>query len=142
MTRTSAHHAADNESLQTDVMRFMAIIAFCLIAILALVRNDDASNRPAENNPEVQIARTEPATMTIPRKVLQALPHGIPETKPAAEPIPVPEPTPSPTPIREPAPIVVEAAPAVTPPPPPPAPVSPLEPRPPLFARASPQQPG
>jgi hypothetical protein len=34
-------HNADSESLQTDVMRFMAIIAFCLIAILALVRNGE-----------------------------------------------------------------------------------------------------
>lgn len=33
------NYLADGESLQTDVMRFMAIIAFCLIAILALVRN-------------------------------------------------------------------------------------------------------
>ncbi len=31
----------DSESLQADVMRFMAIIAFCLIAILALVKNID-----------------------------------------------------------------------------------------------------
>ncbi len=31
----------DSESLQADVMRFMAIIAFCLIAILALVRDID-----------------------------------------------------------------------------------------------------
>lgn len=29
----------DTDSLQADVMRFMAIIAFCLIAILALVKN-------------------------------------------------------------------------------------------------------
>ena len=29
----------DSESLQADVMRFMAIIAFCLVAIMALVRN-------------------------------------------------------------------------------------------------------
>lgn len=34
-------YSGDNDSLQTDVMRFMAIIAFCLIAILALVRNVD-----------------------------------------------------------------------------------------------------
>lgn len=34
-----AAHAQLDESLQADVMRFMAIIGFCLIAILALVRN-------------------------------------------------------------------------------------------------------
>ena len=36
--RSQLHASADNESLQADVMRFMAIIAFCLIAILALVK--------------------------------------------------------------------------------------------------------
>ncbi|MEZ5557588.1 MAG: hypothetical protein R3E86_03475 [Pseudomonadales bacterium] len=53
MARPVDRHAADGESLQTDVMRFMAIIAFCLIAILALVRNvaapaplTDASSAP------------------------------------------------------------------------------------------------
>ena len=35
----------ESESLQADVMRFMAIIGFCLVAIFALVRNSDA--RPA-----------------------------------------------------------------------------------------------
>ena len=37
--RSQLHASADNESLQADVMRFMAIIAFCLIAILALVKD-------------------------------------------------------------------------------------------------------
>ena len=36
----------DSESLQADVMRFMAIIAFCLIAILALVKNTEAPKAP------------------------------------------------------------------------------------------------
>ncbi|MEZ5553008.1 MAG: hypothetical protein R3E82_19150 [Pseudomonadales bacterium] len=36
----------DSESLQTDVMRFMAIIAFCLIAILALVKEAAPTERP------------------------------------------------------------------------------------------------
>lgn len=35
----SSHAAVDGESLQADVMRFMAIIGFCLVAIMALVRD-------------------------------------------------------------------------------------------------------
>ncbi len=38
MRPADGYHAV-GESLQADVMRFLAIIAFCLIAILALVRN-------------------------------------------------------------------------------------------------------
>lgn len=56
--RGSPHFSADGESLQTDVMRFMAIIAFCLIAILALVRNVEPA-LPAGH--EAQAARV-PAT--------------------------------------------------------------------------------
>ena len=37
MMRAERHAAFDTEGLQADVMRFLAIIAFCLIAILALV---------------------------------------------------------------------------------------------------------
>lgn len=42
MRARAVNTSLDTDSLQADVMRFMAIIAFCLIAILALVRNIDA----------------------------------------------------------------------------------------------------
>jgi hypothetical protein len=62
-------HAADGDGLQTDVMRFMAIIAFCLIAVLALVRNaqptadPQVAQQPARQPAEIaQIAEAiEPA---------------------------------------------------------------------------------
>ncbi len=41
-----AHQAGGMEELQTDVMRFMAILAFCLVAIFALVQSIPLS--PAE----------------------------------------------------------------------------------------------
>jgi hypothetical protein len=48
MKRTSIGGAdLDAETLQTDVMRFMAILSFCLMAILALVRNVDSLPVPA-----------------------------------------------------------------------------------------------
>ena len=37
--RHQPHFAGDGESLQADVMRFMAIIGFCLMAVLALVKD-------------------------------------------------------------------------------------------------------
>ena len=62
MTPNPVSPAFDSESLQADVMRFMAIIAFCLIAILALVRNVEA--------PQVQQPQTTkplPAPVALPR---------------------------------------------------------------------------
>jgi len=44
--------SSDNESLQADVMRFMAIIAFCLIAILALVKEVEPPIPAAEQQPK------------------------------------------------------------------------------------------
>ncbi len=61
---------SDNESLQADVMRFMAIIAFCLIAILALVRHaEPAADAEASKAPaveEVLAAEIEPAALEKP----------------------------------------------------------------------------
>ncbi|NIP15191.1 MAG: hypothetical protein GWM88_10915 [Pseudomonadales bacterium] len=62
---------AEGDGLQTDVMRFMAIIAFCLIAVLALVRNAQPAGLQT-----TQIA------------------------EPAEVPVPVAEPRPTPSPAR------------------------------------------
>jgi hypothetical protein len=54
------------ESLQADVMRFMAIIAFCLIAILALVRSvEPATVEPAAPEPRA-VPQPEPAVEVRP----------------------------------------------------------------------------
>lgn len=50
--RHQPHYASDGESLQADVMRFMAIIAFCLIAVLALVKNAEPPPEPVAETPE------------------------------------------------------------------------------------------
>ena len=54
---------SDSESLQTDVMRFMAIIGFCLIAILALVK-EAAPVRAATPSPSApaEVRMTEQIT--------------------------------------------------------------------------------
>ncbi|MEE4301755.1 MAG: hypothetical protein V2J24_20120, partial [Pseudomonadales bacterium] len=54
--RPDTASAALDESLQADVMRFMAIIAFCLVAIMALARNAT----PLEAEPAVDAAMPEP----------------------------------------------------------------------------------
>jgi hypothetical protein len=58
---------SDSESLQTDVMRFLAIIAFCLIAVLALVRSApapvaEATPEPAAAEPDISAPEPTPAT--------------------------------------------------------------------------------
>ncbi len=49
----------EDDGLQTDVMRFMAIIAFCLVAVLALVRDMDVTETPAAETSK-NAATTEP----------------------------------------------------------------------------------
>jgi hypothetical protein len=71
--------------LQTDVMRFMAILSLCLVAIFALVQSLPAANQvestvspaqaeaiPVEPPPSVAVAEPEPARATpvaVPRQV-------------------------------------------------------------------------
>lgn len=110
MRRRDSQH--DSESLQTDVMRFMAIIAFCLIAVLALVK----SVEPAPIDTQPSIAATKPV-------VDETTPDAQPRSKPAEAPGPSqavdPEPTldaePVPEPAPEPAPEPVVAEPPVIP---------------------------
>jgi len=46
------HSQIDSDGLQADVMRFMAIIAFCLIAILALVKDLEPASDAMQENAE------------------------------------------------------------------------------------------
>jgi hypothetical protein len=104
MQQHGQSYAGDSESLQADVMRFMAIIAFCLIAILALVK--EAAPTTAETD-----------AVTQPRKELEskAVPQPVPEPPAevsmpllrkevaAAEPEPAELPVIDPLPAAEPA---------------------------------------
>ncbi len=115
MTRSpywyAMHRGADAEGggvadLQTDVMRFMAILAICLVVIFALVQSIPL--RPSQPVPDTA---TEPAAEPTPE----------PTPEPAAEPIPEPAPVPAPAPLPAPPPDAVEQpvpAPAIAPPPP------------------------
>ncbi|HEX7036295.1 MAG TPA: hypothetical protein VF210_11000 [Pseudomonadales bacterium] len=116
MHRADGHQGVD-ELLQADVMRFMAIIAFCLIAILALVRAAETPAAPVA----APVERMPPAAPAPPAREPPAparradpVPEPVPEPLPAIEPVP-----PEPVPPIEPVPSVQAAPPVETPPPPP-----------------------
>jgi hypothetical protein len=85
MSPVSNQYASDTESLQTDVMRFMAIIGFCLIAILALVRNAEPTPATASGTPEQTVeAQTVVKKAASAQKIAQ--PKVLPQPAPAIEP--------------------------------------------------------
>ena len=71
---------ADTDSLQADVMRFLAIIAFVLIAVLSLVEN--LAPAPAELSKVEQLPAPMPAAAAQPTTAVPPT-----ETLPAAEPV-------------------------------------------------------
>lgn len=79
MGRSADGDAGGVADLQTDVMRFMAILALCLVVIFALVQSIP---RPAPEQTVTQTARPEPAPVVVPA------------AEPAIEPTPAVEPPP------------------------------------------------
>ncbi len=105
----------DEASLQTDVMRFMAIVAFCLIAILAMVRNIEA--------PPSELSSAEPSpTKPVQAEPLEVLFENADPIQPEPVKEPVLEPVKKPTPEPE-TPAMPAAEPLVAVPAPPPPPV-------------------
>lgn len=108
--------------LQTDVMRFMAILALCLVAIFALVQSiplTPAVQAPAVAPPAPPVEATpapEPAPLTEPEPLPEPVPEPEPESLAEPEPAPVPEPSPEPDPIPEPQTQAMPAPPQDTPP--------------------------
>ena len=115
----------DGESLQADVMRFMAIIAFCLIAILALVKHAEPpqtkASAPVEPEPEMPKeqpgqtlawAEPEPAPPVYEKPTPEPVeepPVAIesPEPEPELEPEPIPAATPEPEAVPQSTPPVI-----------------------------------
>jgi hypothetical protein len=102
----------ESESLQTDVMRFMAIIGFCLVAIFALVRNTDA--RTSVPNPQTVVSpeaeRVQPPVAPVAPIATIELPEPAPEIvpPPVFEQSPIPEEAPAPA--QPPAPVTTTPA--------------------------------
>jgi signal-induced proliferation-associated 1 like protein 3 len=107
--RRDPHGGLDTESLQTDVMRFMAIIGFCLIAILALVRN-------VEPPPVDEVAATE--TPVVEEEVEIEIPPPVVVKRPPIAPV-VKLPLPPIAPVvKRPAPPITRPLVELKPPPP------------------------
>lgn len=92
--------------LQTDVMRFMAILSLCLVAIFALVQSIPPSDVPV-------VAAPRPAEPIPPVAKLQPDPEPVQRPRPIQEPVPKPaqvavEHPPAPASIEKPAPRPVE----------------------------------
>jgi len=107
--------------LQTDVMRFMAILSLCLVAIFALVQSMPVSP-PVEPVTETVIAEVtaaapepipeaDPVSKPEPKLVTLTRPKWVPKYKPDSEPATTP-----PAPVKEaPAPVRAEPVAAPTP---------------------------
>ena len=80
--------------LQTDIMRFMAILSLCLVAIFALVQSIPLT--PAEPVP----ADSAPAPTPIAREPVP--PEATPAPTPVVQTVTQPEPTPAPVPVATP----------------------------------------
>ena len=85
------NRSADSDSggaadLQTDIMRFMAILSLCLVAIFALVQSIPMTPTPplesqAQEPPVTTVAAEETAAMTeVPETVAKPTPQPAPET--------------------------------------------------------------
>ncbi|MEP5763182.1 MAG: hypothetical protein ABJ308_01245 [Halieaceae bacterium] len=103
---------AELEALQTDVMRFVAILGLCLAAIFSLVQRASLEQLPPTITPEVPLqspvtaaAQPEsepPARPAPPRPATQAVVTATPKPRPtpASKPQPTPAPTPAPAPAK------------------------------------------
>ncbi len=132
----------DGESLQADVMRFMAIIAFCLIAILALVKHAEPHEKEAvaDSQPEPQPANAPQAPAPVQVELALAPPPVAPQPALSA-PEPRAQPEPEPIVADE---LEVEPEPEPAPVPEPDAPAAPsplLEEKPVITAEPAPEQP-
>ena len=111
----SAQNAAELEALQTDVMRFIAIIGLCLMAVFSLVNGAAQEQRATRTHP-AEASRGE--SPTAPAVVNRAIPEDAPSPtrqptppkQPAARPLQTPRPSPNPNAAAEPPPESVSVA--------------------------------
>ena len=82
------NHLADQESLQADVMRFMAIIALSLVAIMSLVSEAVPESRPDEREAAIAPTPVElPPEPAVPEIVVPAPTRTVAKITPNPEPI-------------------------------------------------------
>jgi hypothetical protein len=118
LTRSADTDAGGAADLQTDIMRFMAILSMCLLAIFALVQSiplapvemtepaeavateePAVAPRPPEPTPEAPVAARTQVEKTVVLTRPKWVPKYAPEQKPVADEAPAPvEPAPEPQP--------------------------------------------
>lgn len=134
--------AADAE-LQTDVMRFLAILSLCLVAIFALVQTIPATQKSVEQPRTIELPR---AAVVLPKPATASKPPARPQTVATEAPSPAVERTPVAHVISKPAETTVEpvtvAAPDTAPAIPEPVGQPPAEPESASATPAQPQQVG
>lgn len=86
----------DTDALQADVMRFMAIIAFCLIAIMMLVKDlpvasPDNPVMPDSSRVAIQMPQADPVTPPVIEQLPADSSQTVVETKPAVSASPIVE---------------------------------------------------
>lgn len=111
MARGLDNEAGGAADLQTDVMRFMAILSLCLVAIFALVQSLPLvqTDSPAAELPEPVPERQDPIAEPI------DAPKPVEKPRPAARKIVRADPLPqTPQPLSQPAPAEAKPAPAAT----------------------------
>ena len=88
--------------LQTDVMRFMAILALCLVAIFALVQSIPLSPAPAAviEEPLIEDPIPEPAPQPVEKEITLTRPE-LPKLQPRQEAVALQRPVVKPLPRRE-----------------------------------------
>jgi len=74
LSRGGDSDAGGTGELQTDVMRFMAIISLCLVAIFALVQSIPVSSLPQDRDAAETVANAQPTEV-------------LPKVEPAPEPV-------------------------------------------------------
>ncbi|HSG88306.1 MAG TPA: hypothetical protein VLA56_03785 [Pseudomonadales bacterium] len=82
---------ADDDGLQADVMRFMAIIAFCLVAIMALARNATPLDAPVAVV-DAAVSAASPTDEIVEAEVVPSAPRAVPAPAPVATRRPPPAP--------------------------------------------------
>jgi hypothetical protein len=92
LTRGIDGESGGAADLQTDIMRFMAILGLCLVAIFSLVQSLPIEARSAQAKDAQAIEAPPPAPATEP---LAATPEPARKTEAAPEPVPEPAPVPA-----------------------------------------------
>ena len=85
MNRSADGDAGGAADLQTDVMRFMAILSLCLVAIFALVHSIPTEERPVKDTP------VEPVVAEVPEQPVPEQPARLTEIIEQSPPPPVTE---------------------------------------------------